>query len=449
MTNSSLRQAGHYALKSFKITNFKRTKTIDFSRLIHTWSITESMSAGSVRGNAVVYDALNLLAEFPLLGEELVDIVYSDFFDIERRETFFLYAISNVQNPDENSGKIQRYTLNFVSPAKFYTENTYMMKTYKPVGSSSRVSDYVKELYDEYYKRLTEQNGLKVKDIVVEETQGAQSLVIPNMTPEQAMHFFSRKAYSSASNTQMFRFFENRDKYYFVSNDYMLKAGKNFTGYGEGLVDPGLAKAANMSSNPVPIFRRNYMPDLSADRQIQAMYDIIAIDFGERVNTIEDINSGAYKRKAVEIDILNGAIIQYPYDHLTEFDEKGQSLIHNREFVDTYMTKEDIRFIVKDYATTGANSGKNTRYDTFYQQLHNEKRSNAYHYTKNKINMTIFGRNNIFAGSVIDLDLNYAKDVVKQDKEKSGRYIVESIENVFYENTYRQKLVISRSGIGV
>ncbi len=63
--------------------------------------------------------------------------------------------------------------------------------------------------------------------------------------------------------------------------------------------------------------------------------------------------------------------------------------------------------------------------------------------------MTIFGRNNIFAGSVIDLDLNYAKDVVKQDKEKSGRYIVESIENVFYENTYRQKVVISRSGIGV
>lgn len=450
MANSTLKQAGHFSLKSFRIINFKRTKNLDINRLIHTFNIYESMNTGSIRGSATVYDAIDVLSGFPLVGEELVEITYSDFFDVLRTDVFFLYAITDVSNPDENSGKIQSYKIHFVSPSKFYSENFTIMKSYRPVGAVSKISDYVEQVYEEYYRRPLVEAGLKPKSIIVEETTGIQQYTIPRYSPEQTMHFFSRRAQNPASNTQLYRFFENRDKHYFVSNDYLLKEGKNFTGYGNGLVDPKLAAAAGLSSNPVPIFRRNYLPDLGADRQPRVMYEIISIDYGERVNTIEDMNEGAYRRVTNEIDILNGAIIQYPYEHLEEFNESDQKLIHTEEFVNSLMTKDDVRFVIKDYATTGANSGKSIRYDQYYPKIHNSKRSNSYHYNKNRVMMTIYGRNTIFAGSIIDLDLNIAKsNVIEKDKEKSGRYIVEAVDNIFFENTYRQKLTLSRGGIGI
>lgn len=446
--STALKQAGHFELLSFKVTNFERTKTIDINRLIHTFNIDESMSTGSVRGSAMVYDALNILSEFPLLGEETIEIAYIDFYDNKRIETYFLYAITDVSNGDENSGNVQRYKINFVSPAKFYSEDNELKKTYKPNSVSSTISDYVKEVYEEYYERLMTESQLKPKELVVEETQGPQSYVIPNYTPEQTMHFFSRRAMSSNSNTQLFRFFENREKYYFATNEYMNKIAKNFVG--DGLVDPKLARAVDRKAGIIPIFRLNYMPNVSADKQIIAMSEIISIDYGERVNTIDDISNGGYKRRTYEIDVINGSVIQYPYDHLVEFKEDKQKLIHTSNFVNKYMTKEGERFVVKDYSSTGATQGDMMRSDQQYPKLHNYKRSNLYHYRKNQIGLTIYGRNNIFAGSVIDIEINVAKTgVIGLDKEKSGRYIVEAVSNVFFENTYRQKLTLSRGGIGI
>lgn len=444
--STALKQAGHFELLSFKVTNFERTKTIDIKLLIHTFNIDESMSTGSVRGSAMVYDALNILSEFPLVGEETVEITYTDFYNNKRIETYFLYAITDVSNGDENSGNVQRYKINFVSPAKFYSEDNELKKTYKPNSVSSTISDYVKEVYEEYYERLMIESQLKPKELVVEETEGPQSYVIPNYTPEQTMHFFSRRAMNSNSNTQLFRFFENREKYYFATNEHMNKIAKNFVG--DGLVDPGFGRKAGI----IPIFRLNYMPNVSADKQIIAMSEIISVDYGERVNTIDDINSGGYRRRTYEIDVINGIVDVSPtsqYDHLTEFKESGQKLIHSQKFVDRHVTKAGERFVIKDYSSTGATQGNMIRADQQYPKLHNYKRSNLYHYRKNQIGLTIYGRNNIFAGSVIDIEINVAKtNVVGLDKEKSGRYIVEAVSNVFFENTYRQKLTLSRGGIG-
>jgi hypothetical protein len=66
----------------------------------------------------------------------------------------------------------------------------------------------------------------------------------------------------------------------------------------------------------------------------------------------------------------------------------------------------------------------------------------------------IYGRNTLFAGDIIELNLtklvntNINGNATEPDIERSGRYIIESVENVFEGNTYKQKLIISRGGIG-
>lgn len=455
---NELKQSGHYKLESFKIKSFDRQREVDIKFLIHTFNIVESMSAGSVRGSAVVYDSNDLINTLPLKSEEIVEITYSDFFDEVRTDQFFLYSITDVSYARENSQAIVKYTINFVSIPKLLTENERVAKAYKydPVTSRSLISDYANTVYDEYYSRPLREIGLTPKEIIVEPTTGDQALVVTRMTPEQTMHFFSRKAYSQNSRTQSFRFFETRDKYFFVTNDYMTeyyaKGGIGYLGNSNyGLISPSEAASVGLKPKTIRRFGRNYALDKSPERQLAAMYELIEIDFGTRNDTIDDINRGAYKKASYEIDLINGTFQKIAYDHAEEYEDETLVLPHNKPFINERITKERERFIIKDYASTGAATGTEVGSNKFYPELHNKKTTYFYHYEKNSIRAKIYGRNDLFAGDVIELDLISQADGSgknEKDIERSGLYLIESIENNFYENTYTQKLVLSRSGIG-
>ena len=450
MSDSAVKQAGHYRLKEFKVYNFDRTKSIDLKLVVHTFNIVESMSNGAVRGSAVVYDTDDLIKNFPFVCEEYLHIAYSDFFDVERTEDMFVYSITDVKYAKENSQSMIQYTLSFVSIGRAFSEDYRVQKTYKANATNDgTISGYVKEVYDEYYaKPLTEYN-LKPKEIQIEPTSGQTQYVIPRLTPEHTMHFFARRAYNStAGSTQTFRFFESREKYYFASNDYMASWGVDEVGsFG---IDPALAKAAGIKEKVVPVFRMNYLSDITPDRQESLMYEIRDIDYGIRANTIEDINVGGYKRRTWEIDLLNGAVTPRNYDHFEEFTAAKVKLPHSKTFIDNRMQKYRERFVVTDYAQPGTQSGPALKPDQNYADLYNIKTTSFYHYERNKVTIKIYGRNTLFAGDIITLQMfeHSASGELRLDTDRSGDYLVESIENIFYESVYTQSIVLSRNGIG-
>ena len=450
MSESSVKQAGHYRLKQFKVYNFERTKNIDLKLVIHTFNIIESMSSGAIRGSAAVYDNDDMIKNFPFICEEYVEITYSDFFDVERTEYMFVYSITDVKYAKEKSQSIIQYTLNFVSLGRAFSEDYRIQKTYKPNSTNNgTIAGYVKEVYDEYYAKPLTEYGVTPKEIVIEQTSGQTQYVIPRMIPEHTMDFFSRRAYSSTTgSTQTFRFFESREKYYFASNDYMATWGVDAVG-SHG-VDPGLANAVGIKEKVIPVFRMNYLADLTPDRQESLMYEIQDIDYGIRANTIEDINVGGYKRRTWELDLINGALTPRDYDHFEEFNTAKVKLPHTKTFIDNRMQKYRERFIVQDYAQPGTNNGPALRPDQNYADLYNIKTTSFYHYDRNKVSIKIYGRNSIFAGDIVTLQLfeHSSSSQLKLDTDRSGDYLVESIENVFYESVYTQNIVLSRNGIG-
>lgn len=450
---SELKQSGHYTLESFKIIKSDKSNEADIRMLIHTFNIVESMSSGAVRGSAVVYDSNDMINTFPLKSEEFIEITYSDFYDESRTEQFFLYSITDVSYAKQGSQAIVKYTINFVSVSKLFSENNRVAKVFKndPATGRSLISDFVNTAYVDYYSEPIQQAGLKPKEIVIETTTGQQYFVVPRMTPEQTMHFFARKAYSQNSKSQSFRFFETREKFFFATNEYMSEFyGKGGVSYTTG-VDPRLASAAGIKSKTVPIYRRNYATDRSPDRQEAAMRELIELDFGIRNDTIDDINRGAYKKAAYEVDLINGTLQKFSYDLVADYEESGLTLPHESAFVNERVNKERETFIIKDYTSTGAPGGTDVRPNMFYPELYNKKTTYFYHYDKNKVRAKIYGSNKLFAGDIIELDLfSQAKGdgVQERDTERSGVYIVESIENSFYENIYTQRLILSRSGVG-
>jgi hypothetical protein len=110
--------------------------------------------------------------------------------------------------------------------------------------------------------------------------------------------------------------------------------------------------------------------------------------------------------------------------------------------------------VIKDYSGAGDPSGPEVRSDMNYMDLYTRKTSYLYHYNQNTVEATIYGKNAIVAGSVINLqiplrkiaDNNRSGDEV--DIERSGYYLVNEIKNIFTDKTYTQNLKLSRYGIG-
>jgi hypothetical protein len=265
---------------------------------------------------------------------------------------------------------------------------------------------------------------------VVQPTDGRQTLVVPNYNPEQAMHFFARHAYSASSFSQTFRFFENRKNYVFATNEFLQR--EVYTG--------------------IYTYKQNFIQNQTPEGQADLQFSIIGIDYGEVVNSITDINGGGYNRTTFEMDAMYNVINRIDYNHERNFynNNPDQKLYHTLPFIRERLNKIDERWALKDYSSEGMPEGPAVRFNTHYADIYNKKGAHLYHLDQNKTSVTIYGNNAIVAGSTIDIQLlkHTSEDDQKPDIDRSGEYIIESIENVFYENTYIQKLTITRNGIG-
>ena len=447
---SDFKEAGRFELLSFKIASYDLSKTFELKGIIQSFEIHESIKKGSVRGFAKMFDSVGLLQDFPLRGEEFVEIHYRDFYGAEQVEKMFLYAISDVRQPVPNNPSRWEYTLHFTSRPKVFSENVRIRRAFAGPAANreqgDKISEFVKTVFDQYYGDLISpsifKNGSEIassgvsisageaKKLKLQPTDGKHRLVVPNYSPEQTMHFFARRAYSAASSSQTFRFFENRKDYVFATTEYLQNEM-----YGGSFV-----------------FSQNFRPDQTPEGQIELQSSIIDIDYGEVVNTINDINSGAYERAVYEVDVMNSIVEPKFYSFADNFktNNPNQKLYHTDKFIRERIEKVSERWVIKDYSSEGMPVGPAVRYNTYYPEIYNKKGAHLYHNDKNRTVVTIYGNNQIVAGSSVYINLlkHQSNDGAEPDIERSGLYLVESIENVFYENTYTQKLTITRNGIG-
>jgi hypothetical protein len=440
---SNLTQAGQYELVSVYLRDYKREIKAEISALISGFTIKESMSAPFLTGTTTVFDSDDILSRLPVIGEEYIEFTYKDFFGKVRTDVFMVFSVSDVRYSDPSNQTLIQYTLNFVSAPRVLTDSFRVMKAYR----NQKISDYVQIHYDETFGSIVSNRGLKTKEINIEETDNIQNFVIPNLTPVETFLFFARYAYKSDSKTQTYRFFENRDSYFFGTNEHIIKL------YGTSGGD--FRAPSPLQDGKIKNFYYNYLPNMDANSQYTLMFNIRDINFGEKVNTISDINKGAYKRNVHAIDVLNGTIIipETPYSILDEFNDDKIKIPHTQRFIDEVMSDKYVRFVLKDYTAPADVSGPAVRPDANYSDLYNKKGSYFYHYDQNSIEVEIHGHNDIVAGSVINLQLPLrakanSNNTQQIDVERSGYYLVNEIRNEFLNKEYKQKLTLSRYGIG-
>lgn len=440
---SELRKPGTYEFLEFKVSPFGKSQPfIDIKGLIHEWELFESMDSGNLHGSAIVIDSIGLLDDFVqenphpwIKGEEQIIVKYSDFYANREPLThkLFLYAVTDVKNISTSQNTSRQYKIHFTSIDKFLTERFSVRKGF----IDGTINEYVKSVFDAFYK---ESQHYSKKQIEIADTEGKQNFVIPNYSPEQTLHFLARKAYGPAVSStspdlaQTWRFFENREKYYFTTH----------------------SELAGFNADDVVKYIKIDNADKTPEGNLLIQQSILNIDYPVHINTFEDMLEGGYYSSTTELDYINRSPSFVEYRYLDDYDEyaiwPGNEVRskHSKKFVDQYMNTVRDVLVIKDYGSPNDPGGKNfVRPETYYPQMYNQKRVNQYHHMNQSFQLKVYGNNKVMAGSIIELDLEKvdSQNSKKKDILRSGRYIVESVRNLFSEEMYYQIMTVSNSGI--
>ena len=438
-----LSQAGFFVLKSLRIVPMYPGETtasqnnlgdgVDITKVVTKFGISEGINSPYVSGSCEVVESDNVLEDLPIRGEESLQMVVTDFYGETKTYNFIVYAVEDIGPVDSTTDRVMKYTLKFTTNDKLNADTKEIRKSF----ANTKISEMAQILFDEYYSDSN-------KEIEIEATDGEQTLVIPSLRPDAAMHFLSRRAYSATNKTSLYRFFETREKYYFCTHEYLIEKYKGFLGFSE-------------ESRNRLFFNYSVVEDNSGPGQLRAQQSINDITYGTKVDSFEDMKAGTYRRNVTELDILNRTRIHRQYDYSAEYQQykapERLKLTHSEEFVNSYMPSAlaPSELLLTDFAQIGQNRSEVDRpYQHFYEN-YTTKPIVDYHLNRNSFTVDIHGRHEMYPGMLVNLNLykfsNSLADLREDDTERSGDYLVMGVANVFNGDLWTQTLTVTKGGL--
>jgi len=438
-------QAGFYILQSMKIRPMLPNQQkkegslpnfVNIEKVVTDWSLSESINSPFISGSAIIQESDNLLENVPLIGEEEIEITYTDFYGDVQTHTFFIYAIEDIKSLSSINDRMLKYTVKFCTKQKLSTDIKEIRRSF----GKQKISEIASIIYEEYFKPHTD------KEIEIEETDGEQTLVIPRLYPDAAMQFLSRRAYSQNNKTSLYRFFETREKYYFCTHEYLVNKYASFEGKSEDEINR-------------LFFIYNTVDDNTGTGQSIAQQSISKVSYGTKVDTMNDMKLGGYRRTVNELDINYRTRIARTYDYSDEYQDykapEDLKLTHSQEFIDTFMSEATAptTTLVTDFPQIGMNEGRQNMlkpYQHFYEN-YTTKPIVDYHMNRNSFDIEIKGREKLYAGMIIDLELikfsNTLAGTKEIDNERSGKYLVMAVSSMFSGDEFTQTVTITKGGL--
>ena len=424
----------------------------DITLMIGGLSIRQSIDAVAMGGEIQVLDSVGLLESLPLRGEEELELeIKAHDIDTVRKIVAQVYKISNVESSIDT--KKNTYTLHWVTKTSFDAGIRRHIAAYTKLPASS----IIKDIFQKYYSTITPSGttrtdpeqlpdkttkyNVKVDNeryLYMQQTEDPMQLTIPDYTPSEAIHFVSKRAHMNGeTKSSSFRFFENWNGYYFVTDEWLFKRGTINT-VNEFVYSPFTGKDA-----------------LDADEQVRSLLTFVN---PRRADVAEELSGGAYKNTVLEIDLLRHQVKRYNYSYLsndrysfnTATGKKAsyKADVHTKEFSDDIFTPENAkRFtVIRDYRTSF--DGKSFRDDMNFREIAAKRVMFKHHMRATQVEASTRGRLDIQAGDVIKVKTKEL-NVSRQDEinnQLSGRYLVTQVINTISEGVLTTAMSLFKYG---
>lgn len=257
-------------------------------------NVYENIFRSSLTAELSLNDSHNIPFKLPIVGQETVDIniALTGFSEQESEDESHLSVnppplhVNAIKSRFFNKPKSQMFTLELVS-------QQYMSSLYAKVSRSYQetpISDIVSQIY---YYYLHEGS----KDFYAEPTHRAESVIIPNLNPIDAIKWLSKRSVPLNGNGINYLFFETMQGTFFQSVDSLANNTPQFT----YMLKPRVDDPSGVSHLAAGVFRINKLMFLNQFDKTKA------------------IKRGIHSSKLITHDIVKKQIMQHEYKGYNDF----------------------------------------------------------------------------------------------------------------------------------
>lgn len=411
------RDVGYYRITEAYLTKLEGGESFSIANFIGGVYFTESIYSPIISGKIIIGDTINIIDNFPIRGEEILTLTYTDFFDQSITQDFFVFGVTNLGPNDQQSGV--GYQLSFMSPQGIMSMSHSVAKSY--TGTTTQI---INKIFNQYLVDNTLYENARYT-IDTEESTGAQTIVIPSLDPLSAIDFLKRRSFSSDNQSSNYLFFQNRKQFRMVTHEKLIKD-------------------SNREDNKKFDEKKVYSQKLDIQSNIAelggaVMNNILDIGFPKRINTVNELSNGSLTSQVVEIDILTKQYQFFPYNYKDSYTKYKHldtvvKFPHSDKFYEKYLGDQNRKH--SDMVLTDSQ-----RSSLNYKEITSQRRSTSY-YLNAGINctMTIYGRNDLFAGDIVKLNIpEYINTEGSREMNKSlsGFWLVAEIDHSLDSDEYK------------
>jgi hypothetical protein len=376
--------------------------------------IYESILSPVIYAEFIIMDSIDLLRNFPLLGEEYIEIEFA----LPKSNTITSYKLhvkriqSLIVNDQQN---IKKYKISAVSEELL--EDVKIRVDRKFV---SEISGSIPKIVTEYLKSK--------KKLVVEPTRGIDDVLVNKLTPFKAIDMLRRRAISKSHQSSSYVFFENKYGYTFATLEYLFDSNKVKTG------DKVFFFDSNVSESELTNKYRNII----AYRQISF------------ADSVDKIQHGGLNTKVGVLDMVTGGykIVNYTnnlgQDGFAKIDS-GTVNQNTSRFENTHGKTTAVTMLVPF---------DSSRNESFLPEKQSILQAYVQKLTQNIVHIFIWGDDQITAGDVIRCNFPEAVGTtgdVRVDRLSSGNFLVAKVRHIIElgaKPLYTQSLELLKPGMG-
>lgn len=391
-------EPGDIKLVGITLTNNDGSARVDLRGVTVALSIYEDIEAPTVYAELAINDALNLVKNFPIIGEENLEITFltpgRDKMTTYKLRTFAVEGTTVGEN-----NQLSNYTLKCVSSEHFTNSVQQIDK-----GYNNTVAEMVIDILA---------NELKVtKSINVEDTRGLIPVTIPRMNPFQAIDFLRQRAVAKRPSGGVFVFFENQFGFNFTSLEKLIEDGK---------------KSIDSRSF-------THAPNVTTDKLTQqyAFRNITRLQHLTKFDTISKMSSGMFKNSVISYDMLSKSVssTEFKLHEQAKVFETGEKLT---KLTNTEKLINEANAGAPFYMFAPKDTSKG---NDFIADLLGYRQAFTSMFNQNVLRCQIYGDNYLTVGDMVTINLPDTSGTTEKkvgDKRFSGNYMITKLRHMIYQ----------------
>lgn len=406
----TIAQSTQFVIKNLSIVSFDGSVKHDVRGMYEEINIFDNLMSPVMSGNILITDARGLSNKLKFDGSEYVEIEIvkdaekPDSLSIKKK--FLIYKQSDRKQINQTS---EMYILHFVSEEFILSQQKKIQQTYK-----GEYSSFVQKILSEH---------LKVNSAEIETTKGIKEIVVPTLSPLDAIDYITKRAIGM-NDLPDFLFWQTPKSYYFKSLSEIVKS-------------PTIAN--------IDFVTKNLSEETTGQNVITEMFSARDVKILSQFNFAESVVGGVYAGKFVGFDTLTRTI---KTTTITQDDvykltghanpQKPNSKIPNKDkktadvMYDSNLTVYPFQFSrtqdewIKQKDSKTANIIDDTHMYKF------QRKAIFYNFIQKRLKITMPGNFLFMSGSTVQVNMpNRSQDVDSQgDPSLSGKYVITGVRHV-------------------